>query len=143
MAVRLYNAPAEAACDTVGGRIDAGASAGRVEIRDGSQPAVNGALTGNILCTFDFSDPALGAASANGTNADAAANGLPKTDPSAANSGTAAYGVILDSDDNVILTGTVTATGGGGDFEIDNINIEADQEVQLTGYTLRLPQQGA
>lgn len=32
--------------------------------------------------------------------------------------------------------GTVTATGGGGDLTLDNINIAASQAITITGFTL-------
>ena len=143
MAIRVYNAIAEAAGDAIVDTVDDGAGAGRVEIRTGAQPAINGALTGTLLATFTMSDPAFGAAAAAGSGAVATAATLPKTDASADATGTAGYGAVLDSDGNVKWTGTVTATAGGGDFEIDNTSITAGQEVQLTAFTFTQAQVGA
>ena len=138
MAIRLYNASAEAGCNGVVDDVDIGAAA-TIEIRTGTQPAVNGALTGTILATFTLQDPAFGAATANGTNATATLAGTPLTDASADNTGTAGYGAVL-GDAVVKWTGTVTITSGGGDFEIDNTSITAGQQVQLTSLTVNLPQ---
>lgn len=140
MALRIYNSSAEAATDAVVDKFDDGAAAGTVEIRSGAQPAVNVALTGTVLADFTMSDPAFGAAAASGSGGVATAAGLPKTDASAAATGTAGYFAALDSDSNVLFTGTVTATGGGGDAEIDNTSITAGQEVQLTAFTYTQPQ---
>lgn len=93
---------------------------------------MNVALTGTLLTTFTMSDPAFGTAAA---GAVATALSMPKTDASADATGTAGYGAVLDSDGNVLWTGTVTISAGGGDFEIDNLSITAGQEVQLTSFT--------
>lgn len=34
------------------------------------------------------------------------------------------------------IQGSVTATGGGGDMTLDNVNIAVDQSVTITGFTL-------
>jgi len=34
------------------------------------------------------------------------------------------------------MQGTVTATGGGGDLELDNTSIAATQKVTITTFTL-------
>lgn len=140
MALRIYNAVSEAQGNALVDTPDDGAGAGKVEIRSGAQPALNGALSGTLLAEFTLSDPAFGAAAAAGSGAVATAAGLPITDAAAAATGTAGYGAVLDSDDNVKWTGTVTATSGGGDFEIDNTSITSGQEVQLTAFTVTQPQ---
>jgi len=140
MSLRIYDATVEAGANAMWDKADDGASFGKIVIHTGGQPALNGALTGTLLAEFTLSDPAFGAAAASGSGAVKTLAGLPKTDASAAATGTAGYGALLDSDDNVKLTGTVTASGGGGDFEIDNVSITITQEVQLTAYTGTLPQ---
>lgn len=143
MALRVYNGPIEAGANAIVDSVDDGAGAGRVEIRSGAQPAVNGALTGTLLSDFTLGDPAYGNAAASGSGGVATAAGLPITDAAAVAAGTAGYGALLDSDSNVKWTGTVTATGGGGDFEIDNVVIALNQEVQLTALNFTLAQIGA
>lgn len=135
MALRVYNATAEAGADAMVDKLEDGAAAGRVEIRTGAQPALNAVLSGVLLATFTMSDPAFGAAAAAGSGAVATALSMPKTDASADATGTAGYGAVLDSDGNVLWTGTVGATGSGEDFEIDNTSITIGQEVQLTSFT--------
>jgi len=138
MTLRIYDATVEAGCDGIVDDVDIGAAA-TIEIRTGTQPAVNGALTGTVLATFTLQDPAFGAAAASGSGAVATLLGVPLTDASADNTGTAGYGAVL-GDAVVKWTGDVTITSGGGDFEIDNLSITAAQEVRLTSLTLTLPQ---
>lgn len=140
MTLRIYDDTIEAGANAIWNKADDAASAGKVRIYSGSQPALNGVVTGTLLAEFTLSDPAFGVAAASGSGGVKTLNGLPKTEASAPAAGTAGYGVLMDGDDNIILTGTVTATGGGGDFTIDNVSIALTQEVQLTGYTGTLPQ---
>ena len=70
-----------------------------------------GTVSGNVL-TFDF-DPDLSTVGVGG-------------------GGTAAVARIKDSDGTIVVSGlTVTATGGGGDIELDNLSIATDQVVNL------------
>ena len=51
--------------------------------------------------------------------------------------GTAAHFEIMDSGGTTChMQGTVTATGGGGDMEIDNTSIATGQQVTVTAFTL-------
>lgn len=138
MTLRIYNSPIQDACDAIVDAIDAGSGAGRIEIRSGARPAINAAVTGTLLATFTLSDPAFGAASANGTRARAAASGLSIDDVSADATGTAGYGVALDSDDNVIFTGTVGTSGE--DFNLSTLSIVSGQVVRLNTFNFDLPQ---
>ena len=140
MALRIYNAVVDAGCDAMVDTLEDGAGAGKVQIYTGSQPALNGALSGTLLAEFTMSNPAFGDGTAAGSGSVATAASMPKTDAAAAATGTAGYGAAVDSDDVVKWTGTVTITGGGGDFTIDNLSITSGQEVQLTSWTFTLPQ---
>lgn len=139
MPLRLYNNPAEDAADAIVDLIDAGAGAGRLEIRTGTQPAVNGALTGTLLATITLSDPAFGAASASGSGGVATASGLPLEDSSADATGTAGYGALLDSNSNVIFTGGV-ATDTSEQFQLSTLSIVSGQPVSLETMTFTQPQ---
>lgn len=106
--------------DLVVDAIDAGTGAGYVEIQTSGDAEV---------ATLTFSDPAFGAASS-GT---ATANAI--TDDSDATGGTAAKFRVFDSDDNEIWSGTVTATGGGGDLTLTSVAIGATDTVSITSWT--------
>lgn len=106
--------------DLVVDAIDAGTGAGYVEIQTSGDAEV---------ATLTFSDPAFGAASS-GT---ATANAI--TDDSDATGGTAAKFRVFDSDDTEIWSGTVTATGGGGDLTLTSVAIGATDTVSITSWT--------
>ncbi len=104
-----------------------------IKIRTGSVPAsITDPDTGTVLATIDLPSDWLTAASGgsiskNGTWEDASAD----------NTGTAGYFRLYASDGTTVhMQGTVTATGGGGDLELDNTSIAATQKVTITTFTL-------
>jgi len=135
MATRLPTGSQNAAVDAVTGRVDAGTAAGKLRIYTGAQPAsANDAPTGTLLVEITLSDPAFGAAA----NGQAAAAGMPKS-ANAVASGTAGWFRIVDSNGNTVLDGAVTATGGGGELELDNTNIASGQQVTINSLTVSIP----
>lgn len=54
-------------------------------------------------------------------------------------SGTAAFFRLKDSGGTQTLQGTITATGGGGDMEIDDVNLVAGGTFTVTGFTVTMP----
>ena len=138
MSLLIYDAVAEAQCDAATGSINDGASAGRLEIRVGSRPAINGALTGTILASFTLADPAFAASVADGDNAVGTADAV--SNVTAAASGTAGYGAVLDSDDVVKWTGTVGLSGSGADFILTTTSIVSGQDVGLNSWVFNQPQ---
>lgn len=135
MAIKLTNATKSAAADAVVDRLDAGAGAGTIEIRTGAQPTnADDADAGTLLATLTFSDPAFGAAS----NGVATASAV-TSDSSADATGTAGYFVVKDSGGTKVFTGTVTATGGGGDMTLVTTSIVATQPVAITSFTYTQP----
>lgn len=58
-------------------------------------------------------------------------------DTSADNSGTASHFRLYASDGTTCHTqGTVSATGGGGDMEVDNVSFSAGQSFSITTFTI-------
>lgn len=104
-----------------------------MRIRTGAQPA-NCAATrsGTVLATLNLpSDWMLGAAGGSkalsGTWQDASADAA----------GTAGHFEIMDSTGTTChLQGNVTATGGGGDLQVDNVVFAAGQSFTVTALTL-------
>jgi hypothetical protein len=127
MAITLSTAARNAACDAIVDLVDGGTGTATLVI----------GTTGmaSELATFDLQDPAFGAA-ATGT---ATLAGTTITDASADNTGTAAEFQVQDQDGTVIFSGSVTATGGGGDVTIDNTSIVSGQTVNLTAFTFTVP----
>jgi hypothetical protein len=72
----------------------------------------------------------------------ATAAGVPKVGAgiAAAGAGTAMTTFdACDSDNNVIFSGSVTVTGGGGDIQVNNTNIADTQSLTITALTFTQP----
>lgn len=111
--------------NTVLDGFDSAFNSGTLEIRTGSAPGAGNTATGTVLATITAPADAFAAASG-GTKAK---NGT-WSDSSADATGTAAH-FRMTGGSNVI-EGTVTATGGGGDIELDSTSITAGQVVTIT-----------
>lgn len=104
-----------------------------LRIRTGAPPAsLAAAATGTILAEIALPADWMQAAAAGskakaGTWEDASANA----------GGTAGHFEIVSSDGTVRhIQGTVSATGGGGDMTVDNVNFAAGQAFSVTGFTI-------
>jgi len=133
--IKLATPTADAMVNAAVDLIDAGGAAGTINIYDGVQPATADDLPGGtLLGTLTFSLPAFGA-SATATATAAAIT----SDSSADASGTAAWFRVLDSLGATIFDGDVTVTGGGGDLELDDVNIVAGGVISVTSFTFHQP----
>ena len=104
-----------------------------MRIRTGAAPANCGtADAGTVLATLTLPSDWMAAASSgskalSGTWQDASADAA----------GTAAHFRIYDSAGTTChLQGTVTATGGGGDLQLDNVVLAAGQQFNVTSFTI-------
>lgn len=104
-----------------------------LKIRTGAQPANCAAAdSGTVLATMTLPSDWMAAASS-GTKALSGS----WTDASADATGTAAHFRIYASDGTTCgMQGSVTATAGGGDLELQNTSIAATQAVTVTAFTL-------
>lgn len=117
----LRNTLANAAVDA----LDAAATAGKLVIRDGT----------TVLATVVLDDPAFDAAAAGV----AALAGVPLDEASVA-TGDADNFLATDGDDNLCWSGSVTATGGGGDLTLDTVTVSSiGQVVTITGLSYTAP----
>lgn len=133
MAYRLSTDTRNKACDAIVDDIDAGAGAGTVAIRTGTQPTnVGDADTGTLLGTLTFSDPAFGASSTGTATASAITS-----DTNADNSGTAGHFRIKDSDANIHSDGTCGTSGA--DMNFDNNVIVAGGTIAISSCTVTVP----
>jgi len=87
-----------------------------------------------ILVTFALSNPAFGAASSGVVTG----SSLPKN-ANATAGGTADNFLLRDRDNATALSGSVTATGGGGDIQVSNTSIANGQACQLDTLTYTAP----
>jgi len=133
MATRIATASQNGACDAIVDRCDAG-GAGSVEIRTGSQPATaNDAATGTLLATLTLPNPAFGASSAGV----ATANAISAVAASA--TGTAGWFRAKSGGAATVLDGSATATGGGGDMQLNSTSLVSGVNVQITSWTVTMP----
>lgn len=106
-----------------------------LDIRTGAAPAdCAQADSGTELVHMQLPSDWMAAASS-GTKA---LNGTWST--SAAGAGNAGHFRLKDSGDTTChMQGSVTATSGGGDLELDNVNIAIGQTVTVTTFTITAP----
>jgi len=104
-----------------------------LKIRTGAPPAaIADADSGTVLATLTLPADWMGAAAAG-----AKAKAGTWSDASADATGTAAHFRLYASDGTTQhMQGTITATSGGGDMELDNTSINAGQAVTITTFTL-------
>lgn len=103
-----------------------------LKIRTGAVPGIGNADSGTVLATLTLPSDWMAAASSNSK-----AKSGTWEDASADATGTAAHFRLYASDGTTQkIEGTVTATGGGGDLELDSTSITAGQPVTITGFTL-------
>lgn len=128
MAFQFSVAARNAALDGIEAAIGASPT---LNIRTGAPPANAGATaTGTVLASLTLpanwlADASGGSKSLAGTWEDLAANAA----------GTAGHFEIVQGATRHIQ-GTVTATGDGGDMEIQNTSIAVDQQITVTAFTL-------
>ena len=138
MSVNISTTARNAAGDAIVGQIDGGSTNpnGYLEIRTGAKPATpQTGATGTLLATLAMSNPAF-ATFANGM---AATNPI-ASDTSMAATGGAGWFRIYDRDGVPVIDGDITATGGGGDLEFDNINFILGGTVAINNLTATMPQ---
>lgn len=109
----------------------AGASA-KLRILTGAQPATPAtAQAGTLLCEIALPADYMNAASA------ASKTLLGTWQGTGAAAGTAAHFRIVDNAGTTChMQGSITATGGGGDLQLDNVSIAVSQVVTVTAFTL-------
>lgn len=104
-----------------------------LKIRTGSVPATCAtADAGTVLATLTLPSDWMAAASS-GSKAKSGT----WEDTSADNTGTAEHWRLYASDGTTChLQGTVTATGGGGDLQVDNTSFAAGQSFTVTTFAI-------
>jgi hypothetical protein len=107
-----------------------------MKIFSGAPPAnCAAANSGTILANLTLPSDYL-AAAASGQKAKSGT----WEDTSADNTGTAGHFRLYASDGTTChMQGTVTATGGGGDMEVDNTSFASGQSFTVTSFTLNEP----
>lgn len=136
MALTISSAAASAACDAVLALVDGGTGAGTLSIYSGTRAADPGTSpAGDLLAQFTLDDPAFASASSGAASLDVD----PALTDTGITDGTAAWFRFADSDGNGVVDGTVTATSGGGDLELNTVTISTGVNVEVTGGTITMP----
>lgn len=130
MAIQLSVAVRNARLDAIETTIGATAV---LKIRTGAPPATCAtADSGTVLASLTLPSDWMNAASS-GQKTLAGS----WSDASADNTGTAAHFRLYASDGTTCgMQGTVTATGGGGDMEVQNTSFASGQAFTITAFTL-------
>ena len=92
---------------------------------------------GTEVANLTFANPAFDAA-ASGVAA-SGQSGFVIISDTDANGGTAAKFELRQGNGTVLVLGSVTATGGGGDITLNSITVSAGQTVALTSLTYTSP----
>lgn len=102
-----------------------------LEIRTGAVPASPAtADSGTLLVDIDLPSDWLAAASSGSVAKAGTWEGVGVA------AGDAGHFRIKDSGGDVHIQGTITASEGGGDMELVNVNIAVDQTVTVSSFTL-------
>ena len=125
MAVTHNTTVRNAVADVVVDAIDAG-GAGSIVFQDGSQ-------SDSDVATLAFSNPSFGAA-ASGV---ATANSI--TDDTDCNAGTVSKFTVYSGGAADIFSGSVTATGGGGDIILSSVAIGQGDTISISSLTYEAP----
>lgn len=134
MATRISTAARNAGVGAVVGLLNAGSGPGYIQIRVGTQPATGqDAATGAVLATVVLADPSFGSPVAGVATAD------PIAVVSGTGTGTAGWFRAFDSDDNPVIDGAITVSGGGGDMQLNTTSISIGVDFAVTSWTVTMP----
>lgn len=134
----ISNAAAIAGLNSVTGQLGTGA---KLRIYSGAVPVnVDAALGGaTLLAELSFSATAFGGATDDGANR-ARANANTITGAAASATGTASFYRAVTSAGTGVGQGDVSATGGGGDLQLNSTSITSGAQVDVSALTWRQPQ---
>lgn len=138
MAIALTTAARNAGIGAIAALIDAGAGAGTIKVYTGASPGPNTGVGGaTLLATFTLdATAAFGSPSTGVVTLDVS----PAITTTGAAAGTAGFFRAADSTGASVLDGSVTATGGGGDLELNTTTVSVGLSLEITSGTLTQPQ---
>lgn len=124
MAINWY----DAAVDAVTGHAGVSLNTGTIEIRSGTQPALDVALTGTVLAILTFNATAFGASSGGTATAGAITSGT------ATATNTAGYFALKTSGGTVVCTGLCGTSGS--DLNMSTTAIVSGATVSCSAFTI-------
>jgi hypothetical protein len=134
MAITINDATADKVLDCLfNGAAGVNFNSGTIHIRTGAAPGATAAATGTVLATIALPADAFGAPS--GRTVSKAGTW---EDTSADATGTAGHWRMTDASSTYVIEGTVTATGGGGDMELNSTSVSTGLAVTITSFSYTL-----
>jgi hypothetical protein len=130
-----YDATVEASVNAVTALLNSGT----IKIYTGSQPALDGSLTGTLLATLTFGATAFAASTASTGTVTATANSI--TSGTAGNTGTAGYFALVTSGSVTVLTGTVGTSGAN--LNLSTLSIVSGATISCSSFTITQSQTGS
>ena len=124
----VYDSP----CETMINAFTALLNNGTIQVYSGSQPSVDGGLSGTLLATLTFGATAFANAAASGSGGSAAANTI--TSGNAGNTGTAGYFALVTSGSATVGTGSVGTSGA--DLNFNTLSIVSGAVVACTAFSV-------
>jgi hypothetical protein len=137
MGLTLSNNARSAGADAIVDRVDAGAGPGKLRIYSGTRPASPDTAVGAqvLLAEFTLADPAFSAAAAGVKTLDA----TPVLSTTGLAAGAGSWCRFLDSNNVAHYDGSVTATGGGGNVELNTTTVSVGLTMEITAGTITMP----
>jgi len=135
MAVKLSLEARTELAQSLINKIDAGGAAGMLKIYDGVQPTNPDVpiTSQNVLTEHSLSYPC-------GTAANGVLTFGPIAEDSFANAtGTAVWARIFDSTGKAVADASITQVGGGGDLQMNTVNIVINGPVRFTSLQWTMP----
>ena len=135
MSTRISTNARNAAAEAIALLLDAAdPTPGYVEVRVGTQPATAGdTATGAVLATIVLPLPAFDAPSGGVATAFAVDTVTGTGD------GDAGWFRAYDGNDAVVFDGSVTASGGGGQMQLNTITISTGVDFAVISFTITMP----
>lgn len=137
MTLRIGTAARNAIAAALASQVDVGPGPGIVRVYTAPQPADPQTAPGAavLIAEFTLADPSFTGPAAGTMTLDA----TPPIPGTGLATGTAAWGRVLDSTGVAVYDGTVTATGGGGDFIMITTAVATGQPLQIIAGSLTAP----
>jgi hypothetical protein len=109
------------------------ADTGFIEVYTGTQPALNGSITGTLLVSVPLANPAFADSTASGGTVTADVEGTPSA--TIGMTGTAGYFALLKADDStVVATGSVGLSGA--DLNFSSLSLVSGATFTVTSFTI-------
>lgn len=119
----------DAAVNGITGNASCSLNSGFIKIYSGTQPALDGSLTGTLLATLTFGATAFGASSGGTATANAITSGT------AAATNTAGYFALVKSDGTTVVE-TGTCGTSGADLNMSTTAIVSGATVSCSAFTI-------